>query len=145
MDEKMEESVTRIMEVLDKCLELKIALSKRLHDEAIEQVHMNKLNIERDDPDHQTVTMTMRGSDDGDLAVRKPTEPHVGTERLDRIWKYLQGFLEVEPYAELRVWAETNFGYKYYGGTEKRPVDLRTAVCDKLRTFTELQIAELEK
>jgi len=74
-----------------------------------------------------------------------PAELPVDTNRLDRIWKCLQAYMEPEVYAKVRVWAERAFGYRYYTPSQRYPVDLRTAVCDRLRGFTEPQITELEK
>ena len=78
-------------------------------------------------------------------SLETPPGLPIDAKRLDRIWKYLQGWIGTPQLEELQAWAVQTFGYAYYVTGQKYPVDLKPAVCDKLNTFTDAQLTELEE
>lgn len=80
-----------------------------------------------------------------ELPRETPPEPRIDAKRLDRIWRFLQGHIEPPMYAELRAWAVADFNYSYYTSGQKYPVDLKAAICNRLKDFTDEQLTGLEK
>lgn len=74
-----------------------------------------------------------------------PPTPQIEAKRLDRIWKYLQGWITTPKHEELQAWAIETFGYRYNVTGQKYPVELKDAVCQKLNAFTDPQLTDLEK